>query len=275
MKVFIYESNNGVNSLFQLPEFHIPFLSSNLLSFLGSGIVRSSAALDDTYQVFLPEHWRDGLENSHPYSFYSGDAKNQLDSHQKRDYELVFITSLFSLMVGDLFDADISYLKQNPEKLFMNRGVVGGYLKRGQELPRPEVFDGFKNFIQLDETNFLRLNQDLVGNLSIDSVESGARKYGHPIILSDSVNQSSTVCGPCYISEGAVVENSYIAPGTVIVGNCHIINSRVYGSFISESTLENSVLHDAVVTESNISSVELLKHTRLPSGSVINGERKI
>lgn len=275
MKVFIYESETGLNAFFNSPDFLIPFLSTNLLSFMGSGVVRNSIILDEDYQIFLPASWEPHILNSEAYSFYAGDVRNQLQNHQKKEYELVFLANLFSLMVADLFDEDISHLKQNPEEMFSNRGVIGGYLKKGQELPKPEVFEGFRNFIELSDSNFLRLNQDLVGNLNIKSLGVGARKYGTPTILSENVSENSTICGPCYIAEHVVVENSYIAPGTVLLGDTRIVSSRVYGSFVHDSGIDSSELHDSLVSGADISDVSLNKNTRLPFGSVVKGERKI
>lgn len=275
MKVFIYESDSVLVNFFQRPEFQIPFLSSNLLSFLGAGVVRNSIILDEDYTVFLPLSWEPHIENSSNFSFYSGDIANQLSTSQKRDYELVFITGLFSLMLGDFFDHDLSHLKQNPEKLFTNRGVIGGYLKKGQELSAPEEFDGFKNFVNLTEENYLRLNQDLVENLSIQSVGVTARTYGKPIILSENVSSDSTVCGPCFIGKNVRVDSSYISPGTVILGTTEIVNSRVTSSFVMDAYLDGTSIEDTIALEATIENVTLSKGAKLPPGSVIIGERKI
>ena len=273
MKVFIYESENGLNSFFNSPEFLIPFLSTNLLSFMGTGVVRNSIVLDEDYQIFLPAHWEPHILNSESYEFYTGDVSNQLQNHQKKEYELVFLANLFSLMVADFFDEDISHLKQNPEKLFSNRGVIGGYLKRGQEPPKPESFEGFKNFLVLDDSNFLRLNQDLVANLSIKSVGVSARTYGTPIILSENVVGNSTICGPCYIGENVTVESSYIAPGTILLGDTKVLHSRVYGSFVHDSVIDSSDIHDSMLSGADITTTVLEGYTRLPFGSVVKGER--
>jgi NDP-sugar pyrophosphorylase family protein len=275
MKVFVYESDNGVINFFQRPEFQIPFLSSNLLSFMGAGVVRNSILLDEDYQIFLPHSWEPHLENSSNFNFYSGDVFNQLSQYQKREYELVFVTGLFSLMLGDFFDHDLSHLKQNPEKFFSNRGVIGGYLKRGQELPVPEEFEGFKNFVVLSGENYLKLTQDLVENLSIKSVEVSARTYGKPIVLSEDVASNSTVCGPCFIGKGVRIEDSYIAPGTVILGNTDIINSQIMSSFIMDSYVDSSSMKDAMAADATIEKINLSQGAKLPPGSVIIGERKI
>jgi len=274
MKVFVYESENSLNSFFRSPEFAIPFLSTNLLSFMGAGVVRNSILLDEDYQIFLPSSWERHIENASSFYFYDGDVKNKLEKHQKREYEVVVLTNLFSLLLLDFFDEDISHLKQNPEKLFSNRGVLGGYLKRGQELGKPEDYDGFKNILELTDSNFLKLNQDLVANLDIESVGVGARSYGRPIILSKDVSEDSTICGPCFIGEEVSIENSYIAPGTVITGVSRIEESRIYSSFLNEVSIFSSRVEDSMVTETRMLNGEISK-SLLPSGSVIVGERKV
>lgn len=275
MKVFVYESDSSLGNFFQKHEFQIPFLSSSLLSFLEAGIVRNGVLLGNGYDIFLPSHWKHYLEDSPGFRYHSGDINNKLSEYQTEEYELVFIVSLFSLMLGDFFDEDISYLKQNPEKFFANRGVVGGYLKKGQHLPKPEEFTGFMNFVVLDEENYLRLNQDLVENLSIQSVGVEARVYGNPIILSNLVSNTSTICGPCFVGSGVRVQNSYISPGTVLVGNTQVIDSTIMSSFIFNSSVKSVHLEDSTLSEVIIEDVRLTKGTKLPSGSVIIGERKI
>ena len=275
MKVFLYETQSDIPVFFQREDLQIPFLHTNLLTFMGAGFMRNAISLGEEAQVFLPSSWEDSLPTPHNYSFYSGELSKTLETHQKREYELVFLTNLFSLMVGDFLPEDIAHLKQNPEKLFSKNGVIGGYLKRGQEMPKPEEFVGFDNIITLTFDNFLGLNQQLIGNLNIKSLEVGCRVYGKPVILSENVSDNSTVCYPSYIDKNVVVRNSYIGPGTVLRGNSVIEDSRVYGSFIESSRVVSCELHDTIATSSYIESANFGRNTLLPPGSMINSERKV
>jgi hypothetical protein len=274
MKVFIYETQSDLPLFFQRVETHIPFLHTNLLSFLGAGFVRSAIQQDEEVQIFLPHSWEGDIHQPHNYSFYNGELSKTLLTHQKREYELVFITSLFSLLVGDFYPHDVTHLKQNPENLFSNNGIVGGYLKRGQEMPKPEVFSGFSNVTILDFDNFLRLNQSLIGNLNIKSVDTlNIQVYGKPTILSESISGDTTICYPSFIDKGVVVRNSYIGPGTVLRGNTSVEDSKLYGSFIDASKVVSSELHDSIISSAYIQNSKLGRNTLVPPGSMIYSER--
>lgn len=266
MKVFVYESDNTLIGLFQKPEYLVPFLSSNLLSILEVMFKR----YDQECQIFLPESWG---PHSGFYS-YSGDIFAQLEKHQKNEYELIFITGLFSVMFNDLEDSDISYLKQNPERLYVSGGVVGGYLKRGQHLPRPEDFDGFKNFTYLDETNYIKLSQDMIGKIDLESVSTPAKIYGKPVILSKNISEDSVVCGPCFVGEYVTVRSSQILPGTVILGTSEIVDSKLFSSFVLSSQVSHSSLENAMIIESVCGGLKL-SGGKLPPGSEVVNEQAL
>jgi hypothetical protein len=71
------------------------------------------------------------------------------------------------------------------------------------------------------------------------------------------------------------IEDSYIAPGTVILGNTDIINSQIMSSFIMDSYVDSSSMRDAVAVDATLEKINLSQGAKLPPGSVIIGERKI
>jgi hypothetical protein len=275
MKVFLYENYNELSLWFKRPEFTIPFLHTNLLGFLSGGFVRNAIALGEDVQIFLPSFWEEDIVSPNNYRYYTGEVPKELEAHQKMEYELVFLTSLYSLLLGDFSSADISYLKQSPEKLFSNNGVIGGYLRKGQVLPKPDTFDGFANIVELTSANFLNLNQRLVENLNIKSLGARARTYGKPTILSENVSEDSTLCYPCFIGKDVVIQNSYIGPGTVLTGNTRVLHSKVFGSFLESSNIVSSNLHDIISIDAYVENSSLHSPTLLPAGSMIYSERKV
>ncbi len=63
---------------------------------------------------------------------------------------------------------------------------------------------------------------------------------------------NSTIIPPCFVGEGAIIENSVVGPYVSIGKNSSIIDSRVKNSIIQENTrvsqavLENSMLGNFV-----------------------------
>lgn len=275
MKVIVYENPNVLNGWFGKPDCKVPFLATDLVSFFTMGFLRLGSDLGEDAEIYIPESWRDDLGDSPYFTYYNTSTSQVLHDSQKKEYELVFLSSLYSLFVGDMDKADIAHLKQNPEKLFLSRGVLGGYLKKGQDMPAPESFSGFSCFLTLTDDNYLRINQDLVSNLSAKSInEVPARVYGNPLILSSNIGGNTTVCAPCYIGKDVVVTDSYIGPGTILRGNTRVINSKVFGSYLEDTEISESIVNDTVSSSSLIDDIEL-DIARLPFGSVIRGARKI
>lgn len=270
MKVFLYDNTQELNEFFGALDYEIPFLGSSLLKFFTMNLLRNAENLSEEIHIFIPESWE--LESRGPVSKYNGNLVHTLSQHQKKDYEVIFVTSLYSILASDITRDDIAYLKQNPGRLFSNNGVVGGYVEKGQQLEAPDNdFGGFDNFLVLSIDNFLGLNQQLVGQLYTPSVPNPARVYGNPIILSENII-NSTVCGPSFIGENVTLNNAYIAPGTVIMGNTTVDGSRVFSSFIHDSRITSSELEDTVVTSSAIQGLTLQKSS-VPRGSYIENER--
>lgn len=269
MKVFVYESEAyPLREYF--PEYLVPFLTSNLLQFTKDRLIHASQ--DDGCQIFLPAWWGSRVSDSDEFSFHAGDIDEQLEQHQQKEYELVVITSLSALWVGDLPPQDMAYIKQAPEKFFSNRGIMVGYLKQGQKLPEPTEFeDGFKNVVALTDGNYLRLNQGLLAGvtLNVQAADTNARVFGEPLILSKQVSPGSTICGPAFIDKDVVIQDSYIGPGTIIRGNSQVFNSRVDGSFLLSASIHNSTISDGIVLGSQVEGVKLLPQTKLMPGSNI------
>lgn len=271
MKVFIYDNPSIINLWFNEPDYRIPFLSTNLLNFNTMGLLKFSNEKRDSLKIFLPNYW--DIDNHNYFHHYDGSSvKDTLDAHQTHDYELVFIMSAFSLLVGDLEESDVAHLKQNPDKLFSNRGIVGGFLKKGQELPTPEEYSGFISFVELRDSNYLKLSQELVGNLNFNTVKVAATTYGKPSNLSPNISPDSTICAPSFIGKDVVVNGSYVGAGSVLRGNTRLTNSRVFGSVLVDSTASNSTISDSVVSNSLLDNVTLSKSV-VPFGGVINDTR--
>jgi hypothetical protein len=269
MQVFLFDNHSVLNHWFNEPDHKIPFLATDFLAFNTLGILRTARDNGDEVRIHIPYHWYDSVDNRSLFSPYDGQSFwETLQNNQSQEYELVFSLPLTSLFVGDLDRADIAHLKQNPEKLFMNRGVMGGYLKKGQGFPAPENFHGFDAFIPVTQENFLRLNQDLVAQMSVRSLETTARTYGKPMILSEHISSDSTICSPCYIGKDVVINQSYIGPGSVIRSGSIITNSKIYGSFIEGSRVTNSELTDTITSSSVIEGVTL-QNSVVPSWSDI------
>lgn len=270
MKVFIYETDNEITSLFQRPEFHVPMLDSSLLSLLSRSLTASCIELgEDAPQIFLP--W--DIPN---YNYYPGNVLETLQHHQKQDYELVFLTSLFSFMTGNFLSEDIAHLLQSPEKMYFNNGTYGGYLKKGQELPKPEEYQGFKNVIPLTIDNYLEVNQNNMHLIRQSTVENPleVRTYGSPTVFSNDIRGSSTVCAPCYIGKEVTISNSYIGAGSVILSGSVVENSSIFGSYVFSSTVKSSTIHDSILSESFLEGHDSIRDSRFVSGSVsINATR--
>lgn len=275
MKVIVYENPNTINEWFGRQDCEIPFLATDLLSFYLMGFLRLASDIGDKSDVYIPETWRSALGDPAYTNYYNCPTASLIEEVQTNEYELIFISSLYSLFVGDMDRADIAHLKQNPEKLFLNRGVLGGYLKKGQELPAPESFEGFQCFIPLTDENYLRVNQDLVANLSSKSTEEvSARVFGKPLILSSTIGGNTTICAPCYIGKDVTVTDSYIGPGTILRGNTRVSNSKLFGCYVEDSQVSDSVINDSVISSSDLDGIEF-DVARLPYGSVIRGARKV
>ena len=277
MQVLFYDDNSVLNTWFGQPDYKIPFLATNLLNFNTLGFLRLASSRGEVVKIHVPSYWYEDLDNKNLFTPYDGSSiQDTLANSQANEYELVFIISLASVFVSDLSLSDISHMKENPEKLFSNpvKGVIGGYLKKGQELPSLDSdFPLFDAFIKLSPSNFLRLNQDLVGQLSVKSVETEARVYGDAIILSENISNDTVICAPCYIGKDVVINSSYIGAGTILRGHSRLTSSRVFGSFVVDTHLEESEITDSILSDSFVQGVTL-KNSLLPNRSeVVNDVR--
>lgn len=272
MKVFVYENPNEINSWFGKPDHEIPFLGTNLLNFNSLGFLHSASALKESLKIFLPDSWE--IPTSQYFEHYDGSVAAKM-SNKNEEYELVLLTNMFSILVGELGSTDFSHLKQNPGKFFRNRGVIGGYLKSGQELPSPEDFSGFFCFVELGPESYLKVNQSLISNISVDSKKTQATLYGNPSILSDNISPEATVCYPSFIGKDvSIFGKSYIGPGSVIRGHSTIVSSKVFGSYVENSRVEHSSLEDSILSDSSVYGLSL-SESILPIGSVARDTRSV
>lgn len=268
MKVFIYEDYSELVDFFGLPPNEVPFLGSTLVDFTINALTSQCSLLlgEGEPEIFYPESW--GRDNS-----FSGDYTPLLSEEP----ELVLVTTSSSILVGTISRDDLQYVKERPNHLFYNGLVYIGYISRnGLKVPTNDdsLMSGFRSVTSLE--GFLRLNQALVSRLSYpyDYDLDDSDIYGSPVILSESIH-NSTICGPAFIGENVHISNSYIGPGTVIAGNTNIVNSRVYSSFVFDSSLSSiSRLENSLIGGSSVvSGMPELADSRLPSGSKVVGSK--
>ena len=261
MKVFLYEDHNHLESLFLKPEYEIPFLGTSLLDFSKKSFQELAQEIDENLEYFVPESW---FVDEKKYSY------NILD-YLSEEPELVFLTNVYSLFFG-FFDKEyIHHLKQNKGKAFSNNGTVASYLSKNDGLSEPSDDETLNSFFYVNEKNYLRVTQKLLGQVEGERKRVDSRVFGDPVILSDNVF-NSTVCGPSYIGENVSVVNSYVGPGTVILGTSSIQNSKVFSSFLDESSIRNVETEDSLIIHSFIENVNL-KDSVSPSGGIITYER--
>jgi len=263
MKIFYFAEENALEQLFMKPQPEIPFLNSTLFEFSKDAFTRLGEQINDDVQIIADPAWGSDHE---PLT-----TPNILE-YLSEEPELVFFTNVFSIFFAGLDKEYIQHLKQNPGKLFMAEGTVCGYLSKDHTLSEPEVDKTLQSFFFVNETNFLRVTNKLVGQLqpSLPEVESN-EIYGFPTVLSESV-KNSTICGPCFIGPDVVVSDSYIAPGTVITGESVITNSSVFSSVLSDSRLETSTITSTLTSGSTLFYAKL-KESVVPYGGIIQDER--
>ncbi|MFA5626170.1 MAG: hypothetical protein WC965_01680 [Thiohalomonadaceae bacterium] len=263
MQIFIVDTSSDLNVFFQKSTPNLPFLNTNLLSFMRDGFTRQASIHNEPVEVFFPDTWE---LDSHEKK-YDGNYSEYL----KDEYNLVFLLSLTTVLTGNISREDVAVLKQHPDTAYFNNGVVGGYIKG--EMPTPtEDSSLFAGFWPVTEDNFLKINQELTAQLSASkAVNDNITTFGNPVILSESL-WNSTICAPSFIGENVSIHNSYIGAGSVITGNTTISNSRILHSFITDSSVENVKQMEGTLVAggSRLKGVSLSK-SRVPYGSVLEG----
>lgn len=253
MQVFVYDIETDLNSFFQKTSAEIPFLNSDLISFLKERMTAQSLLHKE--EVKIHEEFTDHI------------------AHLPKDnrYELVFFIPPTTLLVGDISKEDMAFLRQNPGKLYTHNDIIAGYISRESEMvtspeDEPSLFSG-SWVLSLD--NFLHTNQMLISQLHLRNSVKGENVtiYGSPLIMSENV-RNSTICGPSFIGPDASVEDSYVAPGTIISGVSHLNGAKVFSSFIHNSTLSGEI-HNSLITESSVENMTLGSGCRLPNGTVL------
>lgn len=265
MKIFYFSEENSLEQVFMKPQPEIPFLNSTLFEFSKQAFFRLGEQINEEVQIIAEPGWGEGHE---PLT-----TPNILE-YLNEETELVFFTNVFSVFFSSLDKEYIQHLKQNPGKLFMSEGTVCGYLSKNHVLNEPELDKTLQSFFFVNETNFLRVTNKLVGQLQpilpkFDSTEV----YGFPTVVSENI-KNSTVCGPCFIGPDVVVSDSYIAPGTVITGESVITNSSVFSSVISNVRVEASNITSTLTSNATILHTDL-KNSVIPSGGIIQNERSL
>ena len=250
---------------FQTPSYSTPFLSADLMTFYRQAAVRFREEYNEEAVIYTPAEWNE----EHPYT---GDYTKLLED----TYEIVLLASPYSAPVGNMLPDEIAFLKQHPDKLFHNNGVVGGFIRSGFKPTAPEDDpDLFSGFMELTLENFLITNQMLSGQLQYKNTPQAlySKIYGNPAILSENVH-NSTIVAPAFIDKNVTVHNSYIGAGTILTGDTTVTNSRIYGSFIHSSQIHNCErVEDALIaTNSHVENQILTSPSALPYGSIVRGE---
>lgn len=247
MRIFIYDTYTDLNTFFNLPSDNLPILGSTLSKFMQDAFERQASLHNDSVTFHRNVEYTE---------------------HLSEDYEIVLLTSVFSVPVGNISREEIAFLKQNPDKMFQNNGVIGGYIKK-PETPTQES-NIFVNFWELNLDNFLYTNQVLLPQLSLLSphqTNDSITRYGNPIILSQNV-VNSTICYPCFIDKDVHVSNSYIGAGTILLGNTSVSNSRVYSSFVQDTRLSDVKAEDIIASYSVLEGGRMSK-SLFPFGSKV------
>lgn len=261
MKVFLYEEVNPLNTTFLLPEYEIPFLGSNLLDFSKNAFQRLADYLGEELEYYVPGGW---AVNELTYD------GNLLSALHEEEPELVFFTNVYSLFFGAMDKEYIHHLKQNRGKAFKSNGTVCSYLSRSDGLNEPQDDESLRVFFYLDLDNYLRTSQKLMTQLDTGSVEHTAKTFGEPIVRTSTIT-NSTVCAPSFIGPDVSLVNCYIAPGSIITGNSHLANTRVFSSALHGVNASDSELESVISAESIIEHLKL-KDSNIPAGSVIRSE---
>lgn len=267
IKLFIYEKPTILSEYFQEEDYNIPFLGSTLFDFVVDSYRRFAESIDQELSVYVPNGWE--LEGCINYS-------NIPNNLSEEDYELIFFTDLFTLPISDYSIEDYHFLKQYPDKLFSHKtGLKMGYLTRNSNIENsqlPESLIGFHNLLEINHSNFLDLNKNLVNR--VKSLSEHISDYGESVILCDRNNiNNSQICGPCFIGKEVVVYNSIIYPGTILTGRSFVKNSEIFESFICESRIEESFIKNSLVAISEVNGLSL-NDSVLPRGGVLLGGRK-
>lgn len=264
MKIFLYETINDLSLFFQTPSHKIPFLSADLFTFFNQAAERYTAEYGDEVTIYTPSDWHEDNPYDGAYT----------DLVSKDRYELVLVCTPLSAPVGDLLPDEVTFLKQNPDKMFFFNGVLGGYIKGGEALSGTPEEDAslFSGFWQLTLDNFLELNQELVSQLQARSAPDleDSHTFGTPVVLSPEV-YGSTIGSPVFIGKDVKVYNSYIGAGTVLTGNTEVRNSRIYSSFIHDSIVRESPRVESVLiaSDSLVEGQTIDSPSRLPYGTTI------
>lgn len=250
---------------FQEEDYNTPFLGSNLFDFLVSSYSRFASESNSEIEFFAPQGWNVELKKYQ-------NILNEFDE----DYCVFFLTDVFSVPISDFTKEDYQFLIQNPNKVFSHSsGTKIGYVNKNVDFSKvldSDDLTGFRNLIRLSSANFLSANQALVNNFSSSVFTPG--NYGNPVVLSSTENiHNSRIMGPSFIGEDVKISNSVIYPGSIIMGNCSIVNSEVFESFICESSIKNSVIKNSISALGFIDEVHL-ENSVIPSGSVLNNVRK-
>jgi len=262
MKVFFYEEENELETVFLRPQYEIPFLGITLFDFSKQAFERLAEQINETVEFFVPNNW-----DLNEKKFFDLDLTSKLSDEP----ELVFFTNVYSLFFADLDKEYIQHLKQNKGKAFSRDGTVCTFMSSKDVLKEPKDDSSLESFFYVEKQNFLHVNQKLVSRLHPVPFEGNAKIFGSPVIFSQEIS-NSTICGPSFIGPDVKIYNSYIAPGTILVGETTIAQSKVFSSFINQSHVSNSEIESVLSSDSQVVGLTM-KDSLIPYGGLLLNER--
>lgn len=271
MRVFLFDKHTEINHFFDESDINIPFLGANLFQFNIANYIRWSEVLSQTINIYLPISWQNYLPNPDLFHYYDVlDVEKILLERATEQNELIIVNTLQNIILKSLTHQEINFIFETPNKVYtQNDLLIFSYNKNTPIEPNKDTFKALDNFYQITLNNFLMVNENMVSAvLSKSSLiqQPTLKTYGEPIILSEHIFHS-TVCGPALVDKDSDVQNSYIGAGSIVIKST-LRDTKVFNSFIYDSSLDKSVLENSIVSKSIVKGVKS-KNTKLTSGSEI------
>jgi hypothetical protein len=251
--ILIYtDSRSEFSEIFKSSDYSVPFVDKTILELSLDIWISAAKKMEEELVVYFPESWN--LEGN--------SYDNFIDIIKTSPNTLIIIVAANEVLSDGIEHDKVILAKTNPGVLYEN------ILWSNGNMPTIKTEGGMELQV-IDIENYIDISSDYM-NGTEGYNPNAVLSYGNPVILG-RVDDNSTICGPCYISEDSVITNSTIFPGSVILGS-KVTDSEVFASVLHDTTIVDSRVKDSVLSGSVVLNTNL-KSSTVPNGARLSGRK--
>jgi len=217
-------------------------------------LIRADFELDPTADSVI---WVKQIENPEAFGVVKLNANKEIIELVEKPKE--FISDL--AVIGIYYFKDIAVLKQELQNVLDNNIQNGGEY---------QINDGIKNMMangKVFKTGEVSAWMDC-GNKNV-TVETNSRMLAflaedkEDLVSKNIKIENSTIIGPCFIGDDAVLINATVGPNVSLGNGCHVVDSSIKNSLVQTHThiknanLDNAMIGNHASFDGNFTSISI------------------